>query len=342
MSVFNRVIQLLNGNNKLNAPQARVVSSSDVSGSGRSGGQVIAPMDVRKRAEYSQLLSESRAKCNNILNRRPGKAVAVVQRPPPPPPPPPPIMSMVKLTNFVLYDDDNDNYNDNKSIGPLSPPPRGVCLFALNESDLDDIGFLGHEIDAVHDELNELYVAIRKHHAAYRSYCERLLKLCDEKEALFEMFVDYYEEYVLDHGVSHTSVELRNYPADSGHSDAIVVESSSSSTQPVSSSSRSGRDNRRSRSRAKRRRSTSKMPTPAQERAKSRAPAATHNQQHPAPPQTQPQHSQPLPMKTNEQVFTAHNPHHRKSNLTRRQSILYCYSVPTENRFQLLLTKPTK
>jgi predicted HTH domain antitoxin len=98
--------------------------------------------------------------------------------------------SMTNLTNFVLYDDID-------SSSPYQNAERSVCLFDLSELDQDQVKYFASEIDEIETELTDLTSHIKSIKTAYKTYYESFLNLCDRKDELFELFLDYYEEYFL-------------------------------------------------------------------------------------------------------------------------------------------------
>ena len=105
--------------------------------------------------------------------------------------------SMIQLTNFILYDNETD----------------GDLTFDLSARDLNQISYFVNELDAIYDDLVLISQEIRAYRNSYRLYCENLLKVCDEKDLLVEMFLDYYEKYILsdedEEGNEADSVEER-------------------------------------------------------------------------------------------------------------------------------------
>ena len=89
--------------------------------------------------------------------------------------------SMLELTDFILYD---NNQQDE-------------CIFTnINENEINEIKLICNELDLLYDDLNEINAKLIKYKQSYRIYCDSLLKLCDDKDKLFEMFLDYYNEYI--------------------------------------------------------------------------------------------------------------------------------------------------
>ena len=88
--------------------------------------------------------------------------------------------SMKNLTNSVLYNDNDELIFDN-----------------LNEQDMRQIGYFVNELDNIYSDLIDIMDRISSYKIEYNTYCSRLLKLCDDKNKLSEMFLDYYEEYIL-------------------------------------------------------------------------------------------------------------------------------------------------
>jgi hypothetical protein len=101
--------------------------------------------------------------------------------------------SMLQLTNFILFNNETD----------------GDLTFDLSARDLNQINYFVNELDAIYDDLVELNQAIRAYRNNYRLYCENLLRICDEKDLLVEMFLNYYDEYILieDHNDSEDEHE---------------------------------------------------------------------------------------------------------------------------------------
>lgn len=89
--------------------------------------------------------------------------------------------SMLELTDFILYD---NNQQDE-------------CIFShINETEINEIKLICNELDLLYDDLNEINAKLIKYKQSYRIYCDNLLKLCDDKDKLVEMFLDYYNEYI--------------------------------------------------------------------------------------------------------------------------------------------------
>jgi hypothetical protein len=92
--------------------------------------------------------------------------------------------SMINLTNFVLYDErEKDKENS--------------CLFDLNETEVREIAYFAQEIDEIGHELNDLSEKFSAYKHNYANYCRNFLELCDRKDVLFNQYVDYYKEYIL-------------------------------------------------------------------------------------------------------------------------------------------------
>jgi len=88
--------------------------------------------------------------------------------------------SMLELTDFILYDNNQDE-----------------CIFShINETEINEIKLICNELDLLYDDLNEINAKLIKYKQSYRIYCDNLLKLCDDKDKLVEMFLDYYNEYI--------------------------------------------------------------------------------------------------------------------------------------------------
>lgn len=123
----------------------------------------------------TRLLNESKSKVSNLLaNSKSSATISGTKE----------FTSLTKLTNFVLYDDPDANQT-------------ATCLFDLSELDQNQVKFFANEIDAIEKELSEMNSHIRSIKNAYKTYHENLLSLCDRKDELFELFLDYYEEYFL-------------------------------------------------------------------------------------------------------------------------------------------------
>lgn len=100
--------------------------------------------------------------------------------------------SMLKVTQYILYDDDT-----------------ATQLFHLSPKDMKQIDYFVAELDFIQDDLIEINEQIKQYKNSYRNYCKSLLKLCDDKDQLVEMFLDYYQEYI----------EVSNDSDDDEHSD---------------------------------------------------------------------------------------------------------------------------
>lgn len=191
------------------------------------------------------------------------------------------ITSMVKLTNYVLYDD----------LGVKSDTIADVkqCLFELGETDLAQVKHFADEIDSIQIELSELADKIKSIEASYKSYYENFLSLCDKKDELFELFLDYYEEYFLNTGDQNESCRMLLSKSNAkSSSKSKVNKATSSSTKDKSTKPKSNTD--------------------------------------------QDKHDDD----ENEMDEMEFRPKNAKSNIVRRKSSIYIYSVPTENRFSIL------
>ena len=127
------------------------------------------------------------------------------------------LSSMLALTHYILYDALPPSLTTRRrgarSRSRSRHPPgsaqrattslttRPTVIFpTLSERDTCDIVHFASELDAVQTELLALVRDIGRVQAAYRRYYESLLDFCDEKDALFERFLDYYEEYIVGDG----------------------------------------------------------------------------------------------------------------------------------------------
>ena len=118
----------------------------------------------------SRLINDSKSKVNQILSNKPPAAAD--------------FSSMKNLTNYVLYDD-------------IEPSKSSDCLFDLSDLDQNQVKYFAGEIDAIETELVDMTAQIKSLQNSYKTYYEDFLSLCDRKDELFELFLDYYEEYIL-------------------------------------------------------------------------------------------------------------------------------------------------
>lgn len=127
----------------------------------------------------ARLLNDSKSKVNQLLinqNQSSIKAAAVDKSLD--------LTSMKNLANYVLYDD-------------VEPIAAASCLFDLSDLDQNQVKYFAGEIDAIESELIDMSAQIKSLQSAYKTYYEDFLSLCDRKDELFELFLDYYEEYIL-------------------------------------------------------------------------------------------------------------------------------------------------
>ena len=92
--------------------------------------------------------------------------------------------SMVNLTNYLMYD-------------VLTPQltTQLTPIFSMDRTELASMEYFATEIDSIQNDLLDISYTIKKMQDSYRIYCENLLRLCDQKDVLFDLFLDYYEEY---------------------------------------------------------------------------------------------------------------------------------------------------
>lgn len=88
--------------------------------------------------------------------------------------------SMQDLTNYVERREKND-----------------LVFSHLSERDLKQIEYFAHELDVIYSDLLDLSNRLDAYKHDYNLYCSNLLKLCDEKDKLSELFIDYYDEYIV-------------------------------------------------------------------------------------------------------------------------------------------------
>lgn len=128
----------------------------------------------------ARLLNDSKSKVNQLLisqNQSSSKAIVAVDKSLD-------LTSMKNLANYVLYDD-------------VEPIAAASCLFDLSDLDQNQVKYFAGEIDAIESELIDMSAQIKSLQSAYKTYYEDFLSLCDRKDELFELFLDYYEEYIL-------------------------------------------------------------------------------------------------------------------------------------------------
>ena len=114
---------------------------------------------------------------------------------------------MLELTNYILYDDNNK------------------CIFTnLKEKETNEINLICNELDLLYDDLNEINEQLFKYKQSYRINCERLLKLCDDKDKLVEMFIDYYDQYIIKSNKITTKTTKKSKSSSSTYLYAIPVE----------------------------------------------------------------------------------------------------------------------
>ena len=206
--------------------------------------------------------------------------------------------SMSKLAQFVLYDSSTDL----------------KCLFDLSECDKKDIDYYAKEIDSIQSELSDINDRIAQIRNSYKSYNEDFLRLCDDKDVLFELFLDYYEEYFL---------EPINPSKDLPTPDSMTRNNRNrKKSTSNNNNSNSGKTARRKRSRSvsvsRRATSVSKSSQPV---VKMRTTVVDENNS------------------GDEDTLSAldeSKSHGNKRLQLRRRSSIYIYSVPTENRFSIL------
>lgn len=168
---------------------------------------LFASPSMRSNCDYAtlnniaKLLSESKTKVNNILmansNHQTSSSSMVASRKSTAPSivslsDCDSLASMSKLTNYVLFDDETDE-----------------CLFDLSDLEQSQAKYFAGEIDAIEKELTEVNAQIGTIKNAYRAYYEGFLNLCDRKDELFDMFLDYYEEYFLNAEQTSQTAEMR-------------------------------------------------------------------------------------------------------------------------------------
>lgn len=86
--------------------------------------------------------------------------------------------SMLNLTNYMLYE-------------------NGKLIFDLDTTDKSTVEYLASEVDAIQQELFDISETLVRMRTSYKNYYENLLNLCDRKDELYELFLDYYEEYYM-------------------------------------------------------------------------------------------------------------------------------------------------
>ena len=82
--------------------------------------------------------------------------------------------SMLGLTDFLLYENEKN-------------------IFNLDEVEISNIEYFATEIDFIQKDLLDISGQINKMKSTYKNYCENLLNLCDRKDELCELFLDYYD-----------------------------------------------------------------------------------------------------------------------------------------------------
>ena len=170
---------------------------------------LVTGIDYTGNIDYSRLINESRNRCFDIINKRHnftfittkirkdnelGEELSVKN-----------VLdlsddcnknlqdhfkSMLKLTSYLFY----DRLDLNESAVSIKP---NKCIFELDEKEITDLEYFASEIDAIQDDLIDINTTVKKLQENYRTYCENFLRLCDQKDALFDMYLDYYEEYFI-------------------------------------------------------------------------------------------------------------------------------------------------
>ena len=154
--------------------------------------------------DYTKLINESRNKVANILNKRKFLLTAFATFKAPLVPSrekkiTPDIVltdnsnqslhdhfrSMVNLTNYLFYD----------ILSPKVSTSQMSSIFILDTNEKANIEYFAKEIDDIQEELLGISETVRSLQENYKIYCENLLAFIDQKDALFDSFLDYYEEY---------------------------------------------------------------------------------------------------------------------------------------------------
>ena len=162
--------------------------------------------------DYTKLINESRNKVANILNKRKMLLTALnsfkapIEKSKLKKVTPQIILtdnsnqslhdhfkSMVNLTNYLLYD----------ILSPKVSTSQLSSIFILESNDKDNIEYFAKEIDDIQEDLLDISETVRKLQDNYRVYCENLLAFIDQKDALFDSFLDYYEEYFVNDQLKH-------------------------------------------------------------------------------------------------------------------------------------------
>jgi hypothetical protein len=230
--------------------------------------------------------------------------------------------SMTKLTNFVLYD--NKDYNS-------SCNSNNCNIFNLNDKEKSELEYFSREIDSIQDELIDLNENIKSYNESYKRYCENFLKLCDQKDELFEMFLDYYEEYFINDENSLLNESLLTPQPAKQHQN----ERPSRNTNVTNKKRKSSKSNKPNHHLQLQpidlndvNLNTTSITTTTTTNTTNIASNNNNNNSN-----NNNNHYQSVNVNN---VNSRSNKKRSASKIARRNSILYMYSVPTENRFSIL------
>jgi hypothetical protein len=232
--------------------------------------------------------------------------------------------SMVDLTNFLLYENEKN-------------------IFELDDVEKSNVEYFSSEIDFIQKDLLDISDTINRMKVTYKNYCENLLNLCDRKDELCEMFLDYYEEYYGDE--EYSAVVVR--PTE--RSSTKAIRSSTSSSQGTNLNVTASAKKTRKQSARKVSHSSGESEL-FLEKTSSTKPASKKEQANKLKETT--------PLITaasdfveskdgeneseNEDVMregddkALDNMRYRNTLVRRKSSRMYLYSIPTENRFSIL------
>jgi hypothetical protein len=103
--------------------------------------------------------------------------------------------SMVNLTNYLFYD---------ILLSPkVCPKTQMTPIFSFESIEKNEIDYFAKEIDSIQEDLMDISDTVKQLQDNYRVYCENLLAFIDQKDALFDLFLDYYEEYFVSDQIKH-------------------------------------------------------------------------------------------------------------------------------------------
>ena len=130
--------------------------------------------------------------------------------------------SMVNLTNYLFYD---------ILLSPkLCPKTQMTPIFVFESNEKNEIDYFAKEIDSIQEDLMDICDTVKHLQDNYRVYCENLLAFIDQKDALFDLFLDYYEEYFVSDQVKHET--NNNAPKASTIRKPVIGRKKSDKTEP--------------------------------------------------------------------------------------------------------------